>query len=69
LFVLLTGMIYEVNVKMVSDSIIYVPSFMNINSGIQVILRLLSCQFLGCSVGTNEERNFISTPLIWSQMS
>jgi hypothetical protein len=68
MLVLLMGVIYEVNVEMASDGMIYVPSFMKINSGIQIILRLLPCQFLGCIVGTTDERNFISTPLIWSQV-
>jgi hypothetical protein len=34
----------ECNVEMTSDGMIYVPSFMKIGLGIQVILRLLSRQ-------------------------
>jgi hypothetical protein len=45
MLVLLMRVIYKYTVDMVSDGMIYIPAFMKIGSGIQVILRLLPRQF------------------------
>jgi hypothetical protein len=43
-------------VEMASGGMIYIPSFVTICSGIQVMLRLLPQQFKSCSVGIIDER-------------
>jgi hypothetical protein len=45
MFVFPMGGIYEVDVEMVSDCAIYIPSFMTIDCDIKLIIRLLSQQF------------------------
>jgi hypothetical protein len=50
-------------VEMASDGMKHVSRFMKIDSGIQVILRLLRRQFESCSVGTTNNR-FLNMPLI-----
>jgi hypothetical protein len=44
-------------VEMGSGGMIYIPSFMTIGSGIQVILRLLPRQLRGCNVGITNGRD------------
>jgi hypothetical protein len=46
---------------------IYIPSFMNIGTGVQAILRFFPRNFRGCNVGINDGRNCLITLLIWGQ--
>jgi hypothetical protein len=63
-FVLLMGRVYDVcrwdDVRW-HDT--YIPSFMTIGSGIQIILKVLPQQLEGCNVSTTEERDFLITPI------
>jgi hypothetical protein len=55
------------NVEMTSDGMI-TPSFMTIDSGIQVTLKVLPQQLERLySIGITDEREFLSTPLRWPQ--
>jgi hypothetical protein len=56
-------------VEMASGGMIYIPSFMMIGSGIQVILRLLSKNFRGCNVGIIDGRDLLCMALRWSQVT
>jgi hypothetical protein len=47
------------------DDMIYIPSFMTIGSGIQVILRFCLSNFGGCKIGNSDGRDLQSAPLKW----
>jgi hypothetical protein len=51
-----------------SDGMIYIRNFMKTASGIQVILMLLPGQFKRRSAGGSNDRDFLRTPSIWSQV-
>jgi hypothetical protein len=53
-------------VDMVSDSMIYIPSFRKTGSDIQVIL---IDNLRSCSVGITNDRDVLSSLLIWSQVA
>jgi hypothetical protein len=57
LLVLLMGGIYEVAIEVASCGMIYIPSFMTIGSGIQVVLRLLPQQFRGYGTSISDRRD------------
>jgi hypothetical protein len=42
---------------MASCGMIYIPSFMKIDTGIQAILRFYIGNFRGCNVGITDERD------------
>jgi hypothetical protein len=59
---------YEVAVGMASCGMIYVPSFMKIDTGVQAILRFYVRSLRGCNVGITDGRRFLVTPLRWFQV-
>jgi hypothetical protein len=54
------GIIYEVHC---SDGMIYIPSFMGTDIGVQAILKFCLGNLRGCNIGITDERNLLSTPL------
>jgi uncharacterized protein YraI len=56
-------------VGMDSCGMIYVPSFVKIDTGVQAILRFCFRNFGGCNVGINDGRGFLIRPFRWAQVS
>jgi hypothetical protein len=56
-------MVYEI--EMAPCCMRYVPSFMKIGVGLQVILRFGHSNLKICNVGITEGKEFISSPLRW----
>jgi hypothetical protein len=50
----------EYSVEMASRDMIYIPSFMKIGPGIQVILRFSFRNFRGCNVGITDVERFMN---------
>jgi hypothetical protein len=68
MLVLLIKGIYGVAVEMASCGMIYVPSFMKIGTGVQVILRCCLRNFRGCNVDITYRRDFLIMPFRWAQV-
>jgi uncharacterized protein YraI len=52
-------------VEMALSGMIYLPSFLKIDTGVQAILRLCLRNLKGCNVGITDRRGLWSTPLRW----
>jgi hypothetical protein len=51
------GIIFKCAVEMGSVGMIYLPSFMKVGAGVQVILRFFLGDFKGCNVGITDGRD------------
>jgi hypothetical protein len=58
---------YIYTVEVASCGMIYVPSFMEIGTVVQAILRFCLRNCRGCNVGITDGRYFIIMPLRWAQ--
>jgi hypothetical protein len=56
-------------VEMASGSMICIPSFMIINTGIQAILRFCFNNLRGDNVGITDRRDVLSAPFRWAQVA
>jgi hypothetical protein len=56
-------------VEIAAGGMICMPTFMTIDSGIQVILRLLPQKFKRLTVGITDREDFRSMPLRWPQVA
>jgi hypothetical protein len=56
-------------VEKASCGMIYLPSFMKIGTGVQVILKFCLRILRGCDVGISDGRDLRSTPLRWAQIA
>jgi hypothetical protein len=56
-------------VEMASGGMIYIPSFMKIDTGVQAIRNVFLSNFRGCNVGIADGRDLCGTPLRWSQVA
>jgi hypothetical protein len=55
-------------VELGSDDMIYLPSFMEIGTGVQAILWVFLRNLRGCNVGITEGRGILVMPLRWAQV-
>jgi hypothetical protein len=55
-------------VEVASCGMIYIPSFMKIGTGVQVILRFCLRNLRGCNVGITDGRDSSIIPLRWAQV-
>jgi hypothetical protein len=56
-------------VEMGSGDMIYLPSFIKIDTGLQAILRFCVRNLTGCNVGITDGRDLRSAPLRWAQVA
>jgi hypothetical protein len=65
--VLLMGGIYDICREMASGGMIYLPSFMMIDTGVQAILRFRLIKLRGCNIGITDGRDLGISPLRWAR--
>jgi hypothetical protein len=54
--VLLTGVMYEVRLHMVSSGMMYIPGFMKSGTYVQAVLRSCLIKLRGCAVDITDEK-------------
>jgi hypothetical protein len=67
--VLLMREIYEVCLQMASCGMIYIPSFMNTGTKVQVILRFCLNNLKRCNIGITDVWDLCMMPLRWDQVA
>jgi uncharacterized protein YraI len=59
----------EYAVEMASCSMIFLPSFMKINKGVQALFRFCLSNMNGCNVGSTNGKDLSNAPLRWAQVA